>query len=130
MAQTANPAGAAAPPSETAADDADVDNIAQVTAIRRVDSIGMVMVPIHREPEPPKPHKAERRGVALTLKPFTPPAKVTRMSTMSDLTDQTNPVNQRDIARVKDRHFSSKPRPTEPATGDHRRPTEPGQEGE
>lgn len=113
---------------DSAPDAADNDNIAQVTPIRRVESVGTLMVPIHREPAPRVTPKPERKGMSLSLKPFTPVRKNQRMSTMSDLTDQTNPTPQSQIARVKDRHFASKVRIAEPPSEEHRKTAEPSQD--
>ncbi|MBM4342871.1 MAG: hypothetical protein FJ100_05795 [Deltaproteobacteria bacterium] len=83
------------------------DSMDRVTPLRRVDSVGTVMVPIHRELDPPKPAKPERAGMSLVLKPYTPRSNPHTMSTMSDLTSQSNPREVKDIARVRHRHFSA-----------------------
>lgn len=89
----------------------DRDSMDDVTRVRRVDSVGMVMTPIHRELAPPKPAKPERQGIMLTLKPFSPKGPAAAMSTMSDLTGQYSPKETKDIARVRHRHFSARPQP-------------------
>ncbi len=94
---TQDPAAEAEPP----------DSMDRVTPVRRVDSVGTVMVPIHRELEPPKPAKPERSGISLTLNPFTRRSAQHVMSTMSDLTSQSNPREVKDVARVRHRHFSA-----------------------
>ncbi len=97
----------AEPSQDPVAEPEQPDSMDRVTPVRRVDSVGMTMVPIHRELEPPKPAKPERVGISLTLNPFTRRSSQQVMSTMSDLTSQSNPREVKDVARVRNRHFSA-----------------------
>jgi len=99
------------------------DAIAQVTPVRRVEGIGTLVVAIHPEGAPPAADKPARRGMELVLKPFTPDAPMQRLSTMSDFTDQANPLQHRHVARVRDRHFASKPRKAGEVPGSDPTPT-------
>ncbi|MSQ82012.1 MAG: hypothetical protein EXR77_03725 [Myxococcales bacterium] len=85
------------------------DSMDRVTPLRRVDRVGMSMIAMQRDPPAPKPAKPEREGISLTLKPYSLASSSRRMSTMTDLTSQSNPLDSKDIAKVRNSHFSARP---------------------
>ena len=94
----------------------EADSMGRVTPLRRVETIGTQMVPMRQELVPPAPAKPARQGVQLSLRPFSPKSGRSQMQTMSDLISQSNPVPQKEIARVKGRHFptAALPKPAVP----------------